>query len=175
MDQWLPDYQKGDEEFELEFMHPENSRQTGALPGFTPRIFLNLQTETGPVFKEVKHQLDTVWLFPHRERGLTIHRSMTEIKTDDAEDVLHLMVAYEAMSEPALTFEHYQKEFVKRSNPKTRHFYLLNETGLAPESETARQIRDDHEAGREGRRTGTPGRTGQKNRPESRRKNCGGP
>ena len=45
-------------------------------------------------------RLDTVWLFPHRERGVLVFRGVVEVSEADASDVALLLGAVERMSEP---------------------------------------------------------------------------
>jgi hypothetical protein len=103
-DQWSDGFFNGDELFEIKGMHPEKKILSSKLPGIKSRCFINQKTEEGEVFKEIKTNLDTVWLFPHAERGIIIWRGVTEIQTDDAEDILHMLVAYERVKDEPKSF-----------------------------------------------------------------------
>jgi uncharacterized protein YjbI with pentapeptide repeats len=131
-DQQIEGYFRGDEPFEIEGMHPDKPLSRARLPGIRPRCFLNRQIEESERLEELETSLDTVWLFPHAEKGLVIHRAVVEIGTDDATDVLHLMLAYERLEDEPRTFEHYREAFRKRTDEKKAHLFLLDERDLIP-------------------------------------------
>ena len=148
-DQWIQKFWNGDETFALHHVHPERPVIEGRLPGFRPRIFINRETGnedshgTETVFQEIKTRLETVWFFPERLRGLLIHRGAVEIGSDDARDVLHLMAGYEEILHEPNTFEHYRREFEKRSDENQAFLYFLKDKGLVPESEAVRRMDGD--------------------------------
>ena len=98
-DQQIDGFFTGDEFFEIEGMHPQEWLLTANLPGIRSRCFINQDIESEPVFKEIKLRPDTVWLFPHAEKGIVTCRGTIETATDDAEDITHLLVAYERLSD----------------------------------------------------------------------------
>jgi len=93
-DQQIDGFFKGNEPFEIKAMHPEKPLIQANLPGFTSRCFINQKADRGEQFKEIETCLDTVWLFPHAEKGIVVYRGVAEVQTDDAEDVLHMLLAY---------------------------------------------------------------------------------
>ncbi|MEW5721789.1 MAG: DUF2169 domain-containing protein [Thermodesulfobacteriota bacterium] len=147
-DQWLEDYFQGDEAFEFTNMNPEKPMLRGALPGFRARAFINRRTDDAAELLEVRMRPETVWFFPHEERGILIHRGAAPIQTDDAHDVLHLMTAYESLREAPRPFEHYKKEFARRTDEETGFLLILQDKGLAPASEAAGQAAEDAEVKR---------------------------
>ncbi|WP_437710485.1 DUF2169 domain-containing protein [Sorangium sp. So ce448] len=91
---------RGDEAFVVENMHPDKPRIEGALPGVVSRCFVVLKASDGVEIHEPAMKLDTVRLFPHRERGVVLFRGGIEISEDDADDVVAVLVACEAMGAP---------------------------------------------------------------------------
>lgn len=134
-DQWIQGFFSGDEPFEVIGMHPEKREIKSRLPGFKSRCFVNRKTENGAELTEIATVLDTVWLFPHAEKGVFVWRGVTEINTDDAEDVLHMMVAYERLNDEPKTFSHYNDAFVKRIDEKNGYLYAMDEQALIPAGE----------------------------------------
>ncbi|WP_437963352.1 DUF2169 domain-containing protein [Sorangium sp. So ce260] len=99
-DQQIDGFFRGDETFVVENMHPDKPRLEGALPGVASRCFVCLKTRDGVEIREPSMKLDTVRLFPHRERGVILFRGGVEISEDDAKDVVAMLVACEAMGAP---------------------------------------------------------------------------
>ncbi len=117
-DQWLPGYLKGGEPFECIRMHPDKPVVGGNVPRIRPRIFVFQtpdQTEAPhPVpadapflYKEIKMDMDTVWLFPHHERGILISRGMAEVMDSEALDVAVIHMNCESQADPAKPMEEY--------------------------------------------------------------------
>jgi uncharacterized protein YjbI with pentapeptide repeats len=134
-DQWIDGFFHGDESFEIKGMHPEKKILSSRLPGIKSRCFINQKTKEGEAFKEIKTSLDTVWLFPHAEKGIVIWRGIAEIQTDDAEDILHILVAYERIDEDPRSLDHYKGALVKRLDKETSFLYALDEKDLIPPGE----------------------------------------
>ncbi|HTN89104.1 MAG TPA: DUF2169 domain-containing protein [Sorangium sp.] len=99
-DQQIDGFFRGDETFVVENMHPDKPRIEGALPGVASRCFICLKTSDGVEIREPAMKLDTVRLFPHRERGVVLFRGGIEVAEDDAKDVVAVLVACEAMGAP---------------------------------------------------------------------------
>lgn len=135
LDQQIEGFFQGDEAFEIENMHPEKSLIQGRLPAIRSRCFINRKSGNGELFEEIETRLDTVWLFPHAEKGVIIHRAVTEVATDDAEDILHLMLGYERLGDNPKSFEHYRNAFLKRIDSEKGHLYALDEKDLIPPGE----------------------------------------
>jgi len=134
-DQWLDGFFNGDESFEIKGMHPAKPRMQASLPGFKSRCFINQQTGEGEEFKEIKTNLDTVWLFPHAEKGITVWRGVAEIGMDDSEDVLQMLVAYERITDQPRSVAHYQEALLKRLDAETGYLYMIEEKDLIPPGE----------------------------------------
>ena len=121
-DQWLRDaFFTGKENILLEGLHPRRLQVSSKLPGRRQRCFLLQRVDrTGrepeTKFTEFNTRLDTVWLFPHAERGVTIHRAVAEVKDDEHSDVLRLFLAREALAETPKGIEYYREEMERRLN-----------------------------------------------------------
>jgi len=134
-DQWIDGFFNGDESFEIRGMHPEKKILSSRLPGIKSRCFINQKTKEGETFKELKTSLDTVWIFPHAEKGVIIWRGVAEIQTDDAEDILHMLVAYESINDEPKPFEHYREALLKRLDEEKGALFMLDEKDLIPPNE----------------------------------------
>jgi uncharacterized protein YjbI with pentapeptide repeats len=134
-DQWIDGFFNGDESFEIKGMHPEKKILSSRLPGIKSRCFINQKTKEGEAFKEIKTSLDTVWIFPHAEKGIIIWRGVAEIQTDDAEDILHMLVAYERINDEPKPFEHYRETLLKRLDREKGALFMLDEKDLIPPNE----------------------------------------
>ncbi|TDY97879.1 UNVERIFIED_ORG: uncharacterized protein YjbI with pentapeptide repeats [Herbaspirillum seropedicae] len=111
-DQRLPDYLRGEEVFELEHMHPSRARLGGQLPGLRPRCLLHRRLADGhEEIAELQPRAETVWFFPEQERGVILYRATIQTLDSDADDVLHAMLEWEQLNEPALPFEQLQASF----------------------------------------------------------------
>ena len=136
-DQWIDGYFTGNEPFAVEGMHPELEVLVSKLPGFRTRMFMVRQEDGQKHFSEIETSLDTVWLFPHAERGILIYHGTAEIATDDAEDVLYGMVGYERIDDEPRPPEHYQEALDKRLDKEKRSYYDLYDQDLIPPGEAS--------------------------------------
>jgi uncharacterized protein YjbI with pentapeptide repeats len=148
-DQHIEGFFNGDEPFEIKGMHPGKPRIQANLPGFKSRCFINRKTKDGEEFKEIKTSLDTVWLFPHAEKGIVVWRGVAEIQTDDAEDILHMLVAYERIDDTPRSLEHYREALVKRLDKEKGALYMLDEKDLIPPGEKSGLAALMEDAGKE--------------------------
>lgn len=130
-DQQVDGYFQGDEAFVIENMHPDKPLLEGALPAVAARCFLTQKTPEGEVFREVVMRLDTVHLFPTKERGVLVFRGIMKIREDDAADVAHILAGCEAKSEPR-PVSHYQAVLAQRLDKKKAHIYAMRDQDLMP-------------------------------------------
>ncbi len=134
-DQQIKGFFNGDESFEVANMHQEDPIIKSSLPAIRARCFVNQQGENGTVLKEVKTNLDTVWLFPNNKFGILIYRGIQLVEDSDAEDVLHQMIAYEFLKDNPRSINHYEKALAQRLDKEKGQYHLLNESPLIPEGE----------------------------------------
>lgn len=131
-DQQLPaGFFEGSEEILLENMHPDKPRLEGRLPGVIGRCFVTQRGPDGDVFKEIPLHLDTVQLFPHHERCLLSFRGLTHTSEDDADDIIHLLVAADDMAAPR-PVEHYRAVLDRRLDPKREATETFRDEDLVP-------------------------------------------
>jgi uncharacterized protein YjbI with pentapeptide repeats len=131
-DQQMEGVFAGDETFAVEFMHPTKSRIEGNLPGATARCFINCKGEGGEQFREIPTKLDTVWLFPHAERGVLVFHGSAKVAEDDASDVLQIIAAWEETGQPRPP-EHYGRVLAERLDPKKKAAAGLRDQDLLPD------------------------------------------
>ena len=118
-DQWSDQDFVGGEALAFENMHPQKSRLESKLPRLRQRCFINqlvdLEKPDGDTrFIEVVTRLDTVWLFPHAERGVIFHRGVTEMADDEPRDIKHIFLVTENPDEPPKDINHYWDVLHKR-------------------------------------------------------------
>ncbi len=117
-DQQMEDFFQGTESFLAAGMHPKKPVIESRLPAIRHRLFVNqrddMKEPAGPTtFKEALTHIDTVWLFPHAERGILVARATIEVKDDEALDIPHLYIVNEEMAAAPGTIERYYEEFKK--------------------------------------------------------------
>lgn len=162
-DQWLDGYFAGDETFVVEGMHPEQPVLRSQLPGLVARCFIT--RDRGPSaeaddehseraddeeryaeFREVPLRIDTVHLFPHRQRGIVVYRGVTVVAEDDAADIQHLIVACERPAEPKPR-SHYRTVLRQRLDPDKGYLHALRDGDLMPERDPDEPVVDDETLG----------------------------
>lgn len=132
-DQWIEEFFRGDEKFEIINMNPDMPVQEGRLPGVYGRCFVNHGVDDEIIFKEIPTRLDTVWFFPSENLGVLIHRGTLEISEDDGGDVKQLLIAHENLQDPPRSEAHYLREITERSDPETAGFRIMNTAPLLPD------------------------------------------
>ena len=123
---------RGDEAFLFDFMHPEKIRVEGRLPGAIARCHVNMKGPAGDEFREIPTKLDTLWLFPHAERGVAVYHGATKVAEDDAADVLQIVVGCEEMGVPRPA-EHYARVLAKRLDREEGATAALCDRDLMPD------------------------------------------
>lgn len=147
-EQRFPSFLKGGEIFMCENMHPTQAMLKSRLPTGVARCFVRFRGGEKEELREVSTRIDTVWLFPHLERGAVIYRGVLPVQEDDATDVSHLMVAYEARGAPK-TREHYHKVFEARTHHDTA-IAVLRDRDLLPELPAVKTPRGEEVSDMEG-------------------------
>ncbi|MEJ2037773.1 MAG: DUF2169 domain-containing protein [Desulfosarcinaceae bacterium] len=134
-DQQILGFFKGTETFSIESMHPRKTFVEGRLPGLRPRCFINQNKNKEQVFNEIQLNLDTVWLFPHALKGVLIYHGLTEVGSDTAKDIDHLLIAYEFQKDEARSLMHYHGALNRRLDKENGALIMLNEADLIAEGE----------------------------------------
>jgi len=115
-DMQVEGYLKGDESLYFENLHPIHSNYHSQLPGLRVRLFVNeldktKQNETD--FKEVKLNLDTLWVDMGAEKLVLVWRGFTEVQSEEYEEIKHVFIVSEKISEPAQSLDYYREFFHK--------------------------------------------------------------
>lgn len=113
-DMQVDGYLKGDEELYFENLHPVHSQYRSQLPGLRARLFINesdqdVQNET--YFKEVKLNLDTLWVDMEAEKLVLVWRGFTEVKSEEFEEIQHVFIVSEKLDEPSQSLDFYWELF----------------------------------------------------------------
>jgi uncharacterized protein YjbI with pentapeptide repeats len=132
-DQWIEGFFEGTETFELSNLDPQKRSIKGQLPGFSPRCFIKDSSEIQESqFKEVDLHLDTVWFFPDKDLMQLIWRGGMLVTTDEAEQISHVLLAYENCKDPLRNSEHYRVALEERIQNKDPLRNSLNTQDLIP-------------------------------------------
>jgi uncharacterized protein YjbI with pentapeptide repeats len=129
-DQQIQGFFTGSETFYLECLHPQKPLIKGQLPALRPRCFITLNKGRDQAFNEINLSLDTVWLFPHALKGILIYHGLTEVNSDTAKDIQHLLLAYEFQKDRPRSLIHYHDALFKRLDKEKGALAMLDETDL---------------------------------------------
>jgi len=133
-DQWIDGFFTGTESYRLVGMHPERPIIHGRLPGMRVRAFLNLDRgEAGTELVELSMRCETIWLFPSILKGVIIYRGGTGIRDIDGLDVKDTMLAYERLSDPPRSADHYRRALAERSAGDEKALKFFDEKPLRPD------------------------------------------
>jgi len=115
-DMQVEGYLKGDEKLFFENLHPTYSKYHSQLPGLRIRLFVNAldktkQNETN--FKEVKINLDTLWIDMETEKLVLVWRGFTDVNSDEYEEIQHLFIVSEKINELAQSLDFYKELFLQ--------------------------------------------------------------
>ena len=116
-------------------MHQEKQYIRSQLPSIKPRCFITRLVNDEPIFQELVVNLDTVWLFPHIEKGILIYRAQTDVQSDDASEITNVLSAYERLGATPREEKHYHTALLKRIDKENSHLHLLNEKDLIHDGE----------------------------------------
>ncbi|WP_250528318.1 DUF2169 domain-containing protein [Caballeronia sp. GAWG2-1] len=129
-DQRIDGFWIGDERIAVRNMHPSEALLEGQLPGLRARCFVNRLSADGAHFEECAARAETVWLFPESQRGVILYRAVAAIADEDADDVTHVVAAWEAMSDAPAPLATYHAWMLAESAPQDV---------AAPQADTAQQ------------------------------------
>ncbi len=98
-DQQVEGYLRGDEELEFQNLHAKHSLYRSKLPGLRARAFVQvLVPDALPEFREVKLNLDTLWIDMDAEKLVLVWRGITPVRTVKFKEVTHIAVFTEPMT-----------------------------------------------------------------------------
>ena len=137
-DQQFQGFFQNTETFTIENMHPRKMVLQAAVPAIRTRCFVTRQQRDDTTsFSEISLNLDTVWLFPHAEKGILIYHGLTEVMSDTAKDIEHLVIAYENRNDESRSLMHYNDALQKRLDKEKGALAMLNESDLIADGETS--------------------------------------
>lgn len=95
-DQWIDDFFSGGEDIYIKNMHPTKPRMTSRIPQYRQRVLLLGHGDPleAPL-REAETKLDTLWLFPHKEKAILIHRAVSRVHDDEASDIAAVFIRTE--------------------------------------------------------------------------------
>jgi uncharacterized protein YjbI with pentapeptide repeats len=138
-DQRIDGFFTGDEELVIENMHPDHPRIEGRLAGVAARVFVSTHapgadSSAALHVREIPTHLETVRLFPAVSRGVLIYRGMTEVREDDADDIVELLVGADDPAE-LRPREHFEHVLETQRDREKAPFGRLSDTLLMPPAE----------------------------------------
>jgi len=96
-DQQIEGYLRGDEELEFQNLHPQHSIYRSRLPGLRARAFVQCEMPDAQTeFREVKLNLDTLWVDMDSEKLVLVWRGLTPVRSVKFKEVTHIA----ALTEP---------------------------------------------------------------------------
>lgn len=100
-----PGYLRGDEDLRLEHLHPEHPVLDARLPGLRARCFLreepDARGEDEPELREVRLELDTLWIDADALKLVLVWRGVTGVRSPDFDDELaHALFFHEPLDAP---------------------------------------------------------------------------
>jgi len=100
-DQQIEGYLRGDEELEFQNLHPQHSVYHSRLPGLRARAFLQIEMpEEQPEFREVKLNLDTLWINMDSEKLVLVWRGLSPVRSVKFREVTHIAALTEPLASP---------------------------------------------------------------------------
>ncbi len=108
-------YLKGDEPLICTNLHPEIPIYQTQLPGLRVRCFTDRLTSPDldeTEFAEIKMNLDTLWVDMEAEKLVLVWRGVTEVQSEDYEEITGLFIASEQLDESPRSIEDCRKDFL---------------------------------------------------------------
>jgi len=116
LDMQIEGYLKGDESVYFENLHPECPVYKSRLPGISPRLFINKKDENNTEnshFIEVPLNLDTLWVDMETEKLVLVWRGLTEILSEDYEELTHALIVSEDIHDKPSSAASYYDLFLR--------------------------------------------------------------
>jgi len=108
-------YLRGDEPIICTNLHPEIPSYQTQLPGLRVRCFTEKLTSTdqdASEFSEIKMNLDTLWVDMETEKLVLVWRGVTEVQSEDYEEITGLFIISEQLDESPRSIEDCRKDFL---------------------------------------------------------------
>jgi len=122
---------EGHESFVVEGMHPDGPRRLSLEPLVVRALATQRQPDGEERFTSIGLRLETVHLLPNVGRAILVFRGVLPIADDDADDVVHLMLAAEDPAHPK-PIEHYQRVLAGRLDKEKGALLSMKDEDLMP-------------------------------------------
>jgi len=143
-------YLQGDEELFFENLNANHAEYHSRLPGLRMRCFVTRQGELakGPgQLEEVAMKLDTLWVDMEAEKLVLVWRGWTEVQSPFFEEELgHIFIDTELVTEKAHSLGHFQQAFEKRIWDEEHEEGFEEESPPADETEKDPLLTPEEEA-----------------------------
>jgi uncharacterized protein YjbI with pentapeptide repeats len=128
-DQRFPGFLRGDEDYAIANMHPQEPEITGRLPGVQPRMLIRRRGSSR--LEDIPLSLTTVWFFPAYKRLVMIHHGRTRVQEEDASDIDVLIEGADRLGAPRPIAE-YEQVLAARLDPEDGLLEAMRDTALVP-------------------------------------------
>jgi uncharacterized protein YjbI with pentapeptide repeats len=99
LDQQVNGFLKGDESLYFKNLHPVHSQWRAALPGTRVRCFSSERIQGRPRFREIKMELDTLWVDMDESRLVLVWRGLAVVASPDAKQIDELLIIQEPVQQ----------------------------------------------------------------------------
>ena len=100
-DQQVEGFLRGDEELEFQNLHAAHALYRSRLPGLRARAFVQIELPgTQPEFREVRMNLDTLWIDMNEEKLVLVWRGLTPVRSLKFKEVSHIAALTEPLDSP---------------------------------------------------------------------------
>lgn len=122
----------GTESFRIEGMHPDGAREFTLAPLVVKALATRRDPHTEEeTFTSFGLALETVHLLPNVERAILVFRGAVPIADEDADDVVHLVLAAEDPAHPK-PLEHYRRVLAGRLDKEKGALLSMKDDDLMP-------------------------------------------
>ncbi len=130
-DQRVRGFFEGNEQISVENMHPHRPILETRLSGVRARCF---STNAAGALDEIRLDLDTIHLFPHRERVLLAFRGVRELRADEDADAIVLVAALDDPLDDRRPLDHFRSVLAMAGTLRARGVTVVHGEALLPRS-----------------------------------------
>ena len=140
-DMQVDGYLKGDETLYFENLHCKYLKYKSCLPGINARAFVYKSDAHKPdssdynplYFTEIRLNLDTLWVDMDAEKLVLVWRGVTDILSEDYEEIKHVFIASEKINEKSRSKEYYYDLFLKQFVEDEKSFEIEQDLEIEDE------------------------------------------
>jgi uncharacterized protein YjbI with pentapeptide repeats len=115
LDQQVEGYLKGDESLYFKNLHPVHNQWRAALPGMRVRCFLSERIDGSRKFREVKMELDTLWVDMDESRLVLVWRGVTTVASPEVHQIDELLIVQEPLRDVWRSVAAYEALLARRN------------------------------------------------------------